>query len=187
MHTIPLLTVPLAAPAKGFSEKLLSDLLHWEGKAETNGQTTRGNITVTGAIPSYELRLVVPAPKELDLPGVPEEVTDMNIRFKGETFESGLFVPFITRDFSKWGDEGMADEDELSYECSMTMMYNITRCQPHVNNTGFTNVVHSDITAVLSSSSAAGGSGCAKWFVRADATMRMLFAQKRLAVTCDST
>lgn len=164
------------APAPGFATKVLSSLLTWDADStfEQNTATgsTNGTLVVKQEVPAYKLRLVQLAPSDFDLTKMGgNKLTDMNILFTGAEMVQGYPTPLMVRDFSTWtsppfshatgttvGDDNAADHITV---CSMTMVYNITRCQQRGNTT---DVVKSDIKSHLLEGQ---DGGCAKWFVRA--------------------
>jgi len=165
------------SPAGGWAKQQLHDILHWEddaGYPEDDGIRTVGSITVTGRMPKYALALQQPNGQEVRpiLSGQGDHIPhEFGLKNLMKTAEGFLNVA----DLSTW------DETDT---CTMSIKYNVTRCQTRDTETGpVLDMVQSSVTSALGTDLPAG---CAKWFVRADATLRMVFAQKRLSVKCDN-
>jgi len=165
------------SPAGGWAKQQLHDILHWEddaGYPEDDGIRTVGSITVTGRMPKYALALQQPNGQEVRpiLSGQGDHNQhEFGLKNLMKTAEGFLNVA----DLSTW------DETDT---CTMSIKYNVTRCQTRDTETGpVLDMVQTSVTSALGTDLPAG---CAKWFVRADATLRMVFAQKRLSVKCDN-
>jgi len=169
------------SPAAGWTKQQLHEILTWENASATTPDDGTGHMSgslrVRGRMPKFALAIQQASG---DGKAEIERVADHTPQVFGAPYLMKMEGGFLkVQDRSDWND----DEN-----CTMSIKYNVTRCQTRQTDNGpVLDMVQSSVVSQLDEELPSGQkmpAGCAKWFVRADATLRMVFAQKRLSVQC---